>query len=52
MIELDVLRGFAIASMILVTSPGAWEYIYVQMQHADWKGWHFADFVFPIFSLA
>ena len=49
MLELDLLRGFAVAVMILVVSPGAWEYTYIQMQHADWHGWHLADFVFPDF---
>lgn len=47
--ELDVLRGFAVAVMILVVSPGAWEYSYAQLQHADWHGWTFADLVFPDF---
>lgn len=49
MIELDVLRGFAVAVMILVTSPGSWVYTYAEMQHAEWHGWTFADFVFPDF---
>lgn len=47
--ELDVLRGFAVMVMILVTSPGNWSYTYPQMQHAAWHGWTFADFVFPDF---
>ena len=49
MSELDALRGFAVAGMILMTSPGAWEFTYIPLQHADWHGWHFADFVFPDF---
>ncbi len=49
LVELDVLRGFAVAVMILVTSPGDWAYTYAQMQHADWNGWRFADLVFPDF---
>ncbi len=48
-VELDILRGFAVAVMILVVSPGAWEFTYVQLQHADWHGWSLADFVFPDF---
>ena len=47
--ELDVLRGFAVSVMILVVSPGAWEFTYAQLRHADWHGWTFADFVFPDF---
>lgn len=49
MIELDVLRGFAVAIMILVVSPGAWEFTYSQLQHANWHGWTVADLVFPDF---
>ncbi|VVT12831.1 acyltransferase family protein [Erythrobacter sp. EC-HK427] len=47
--ELDVLRGIAVAVMILVTCPGSWAYTYPQMQHVDWNGFSFADFVFPDF---
>jgi predicted acyltransferase len=49
LVELDVLRGFAVAVMILVVSPGAWEFTYAQLQHANWHGWTLADFVFPDF---
>lgn len=49
MIELDVLRGFAVTVMIVVVSPGSWAYTYAQLQHAQWHGWTFADFVFPDF---
>ena len=49
MSELDVLRGLAVAVMILVVSPGAWEFTYAQLQHADWHGWSLADLVFPDF---
>jgi predicted acyltransferase len=48
-LELDILRGFAVAIMILVVSPGAWEFTYFQLQHANWHGWSLADFVFPDF---
>lgn len=47
--ELDVLRGFAVAIMILVVSPGSWMHTYAQLQHATWHGWTFADLVFPDF---
>ena len=49
MLELDLLRGFAVAVMILVVSPGAWEFSYPQLQHADWHGWTLGDLVFPDF---
>ena len=47
--ELDALRGFAVAVMILVVSPGSWAHTYAPLQHADWHGWTFADLVFPDF---
>ena len=47
--ELDALRGFAVAVMILVVSPGSWSHTYAPLQHADWHGWTFADLVFPDF---
>lgn len=49
LIELDVLRGFAVAVMILVVSPGSWSHTFGPLQHADWHGWTFADLVFPDF---
>lgn len=49
LVELDVLRGFSVAVMILVTCPGSWAFTYPQLQHAGWHGWTFADFVFPDF---
>lgn len=49
MVELDILRGFAVAMMILVVSPGSWEFYYAPLRHADWHGWTIADLVFPDF---
>lgn len=49
LISLDVLRGLAVAGMILVVSPGDWGAAYHQLQHADWNGWTLADMVFPTF---
>lgn len=46
---LDLLRGAAVAGMILVTSPGDWAATYSQLRHADWNGWTAADLVFPVF---
>ncbi len=47
--ELDVLRGLAVAGMIVVTSPGDWNRAYWPLKHADWNGWTAADMVFPTF---
>ena len=48
-VALDVLRGLAVAGMILVTSPGSWNHSYAPLRHADWNGWTPADLVFPTF---
>jgi predicted acyltransferase len=48
-IALDVLRGLAVAGMILVTSPGSWDHSYGPLKHAAWNGWTPADLVFPTF---
>jgi len=44
-----VLRGLAVAGMILVISPGDWDSAYSQLRHAAWHGWTLADMVFPTF---
>lgn len=49
LVELDMLRGLAVAGMILVVSPGDWAMTYAQLQHAAWNGWTLADMVFPTF---
>jgi len=46
--SLDVLRGIAIALMILVNSPGG-DAFYDFLQHPSWNGWTLADLVFPLF---
>lgn len=49
LISLDAFRGFTIAAMILVNSPGTYRAVYYQLRHAQWNGWTFADIVFPSF---
>ena len=46
---LDLLRGLAVAGMIIVVSPGDWAKSYAPLQHAAWNGWTPADLVFPTF---
>jgi predicted acyltransferase len=50
--SLDVIRGLAVAGMILVVTPGSWDHRYSQLLHADWYGWTLADMVFPMFLFA
>lgn len=49
LISLDAFRGFTIAGMILVNNPGSWGHIYPQLEHAEWNGWTFTDWIFPFF---
>jgi predicted acyltransferase len=51
-IVLDLLRGFAVAGMMLVANTGDWAHTYKPLVHADWNGWTPADVVFPIFLFA
>lgn len=48
-LALDVLRGMTIALMILVNTPGSWQYVYAPLRHAEWHGCTPADLVFPFF---
>ena len=48
-IALDVFRGIAIATMILVNTPGSWSHVYAPLQHADWNGCTPTDLIFPFF---
>lgn len=46
---LDVMRGLTIALMIMVNTPGSWQYIYPPLRHAKWHGCTPTDLVFPFF---
>src|SRR5262245_22396817 len=50
--SLDVFRGLTIAGMILVSTPGTWEAVYPQVEHAPWNGCTLADLVFPFLLFA
>lgn len=47
--SIDVLRGMALAGMILVNNPGSWSHIYTPFEHAPFAGLTLADLVFPTF---
>ncbi|MBW4605300.1 MAG: DUF5009 domain-containing protein [Calothrix sp. FI2-JRJ7] len=49
LVSLDIFRGIAIASMILVNNPGSWKYIYPPLEHAPWHGCTPTDLIFPFF---
>src|SRR5881397_739204 len=50
--SLDVFRGFTIAAMILVSTPGTWNAVYPPLDHALWHGWTATDLVFPFLLFA
>ena len=47
--SVDVLRGAAVAGMILVNNPGTWSAVYPPLLHAEWSGWTYTDTIFPFF---
>ncbi|MBI3715208.1 MAG: DUF1624 domain-containing protein [Betaproteobacteria bacterium] len=49
LVSLDAFRGFTIAAMVLVNNPGDWGHLYAQLDHAEWNGWTFTDWIFPFF---
>jgi predicted acyltransferase len=51
-VSLDVLRGFAVAGMIVVNNPGDWGAVFPPLLHAYWTGLTAADLVFPAFIFA
>ena len=51
-LALDVLRGAAVALMILVNNPGSWSHLYPPLAHAPWHGCTTTDLVFPFFLFA
>jgi predicted acyltransferase len=49
LVSLDIFRGLTIAFMILVNTPGSWDYVYAPLSHAKWNGCTPTDLVFPFF---
>ena len=49
--SVDILRGFTIAAMILVNTPGTWSSVYSPLLHANWHGLTPTDLIFPFFYL-
>ncbi|WP_152285982.1 acyltransferase family protein [Flavicella marina] len=47
--SVDILRGFTIAAMILVNTPGDWNHVYAPLLHANWHGLTPTDLIFPFF---
>ena len=49
---LDIFRGFTIAFMVLVNTPGSWLHLYWPLSHSTWHGITPTDLVFPFFLFA
>ncbi|MCU0361804.1 MAG: DUF5009 domain-containing protein [Bacteroidales bacterium] len=49
LLSLDIFRGMTVAFMIIVNTPGSWNYVYPPLRHASWHGWTPTDLVFPFF---
>lgn len=49
LMSVDLLRGLAIAAMVLVNNPGSWSFVYAPLAHAEWHGWTPTDVIFPLF---
>ena len=49
LVSLDIFRGLTIAFMIIVNTPGSWQYVYPPLRHAKWHGCTPTDLVFPFF---
>jgi len=51
-LSIDIFRGITIAFMIIVNSPGSWNFVYSPIKHASWHGCTPTDLVFPFFIFA
>lgn len=49
LLALDIFRGMTIFFMIVVNTPGSWDYVYAPLLHAKWDGLTPTDLVFPFF---
>ncbi len=49
LVSLDIFRGLTVAFMIIVNTPGSWQYVYPPLRHAKWNGCTPTDLVFPFF---
>ncbi|MBV2209836.1 MAG: DUF1624 domain-containing protein [Thermomonas sp.] len=48
-ISVDVLRGWAVAAMLLVNYPGSWAHVFAPLEHSEWNGFTPTDLIFPNF---
>lgn len=51
-VSIDVVRGLAIAGMLLVNNPANRAAVPSPLRHSAWNGFTFADSIFPLFLFA
>ena len=49
LLSIDILRGMTIMLMVVVNSPGTWDYVAAPLRHSAWNGLTPTDVVFPCF---
>ena len=49
LLSLDAFRGFTVAAMIIVNTPGSWDEVFPPLLHATWHGVTPTDYIFPFF---
>jgi predicted acyltransferase len=49
LVSLDIFRGMTVAFMIIVNTPGSWNYVFAPLRHSEWHGCTPTDLVFPFF---
>lgn len=49
LLSLDIFRGMTVTFMIIVNTPGSWNYVYPPLRHSEWHGCTPTDLVFPFF---
>jgi len=49
LVSLDIFRGLTVAFMIIVNTPGSWDFVYAPLRHSGWNGCTPTDLVFPFF---
>lgn len=49
LVSLDIFRGLTVSFMIIVNTPGSWDFVYAPLRHAKWNGCTPTDLVFPFF---
>ena len=49
LVSLDIFRGLTVVFMIIVNTPGSWQYVYSPLRHSEWHGCTPTDLVYPFF---